>query len=187
MLKEKRINYAIGIIMGILILSFMAVPYMGDVTCYEVLDFLPIMKLLNEYDPHITAICTFIIITIIAVSLLMTLAMTGLVLRCTKYKQSKAENIVSTIYSSMLFVVIATTATLLILCLILIFKQDIDIKYGYIVLFAVIYLFPYFCATKFNLIFAIYMTVLITYIGIIFYILHEKVFIPLYKKSDSTV
>jgi len=184
MLREKRVNYAIGLFFCILIFGFMAAPFLGDATCYKMLDLFSLMKLLNQSYPLITAIYIFLILTLIAVSLTATLAIIGFVLKCTKYRQSKAENIVSVIYSSMLFIVIATTIVMLSLSLKYLIDAELGIRYGFIVLFVLVYILPYFCATKFNLSFAILMLVLITYVGIIFYVLHEKVFKPNYQKQQ---
>lgn len=185
MLKEKRINYAIGLFFCILILSFMSVPFFGDATCYELLEVFSIMPELGENSHLITAVYAFLIINLVAICLLTTLSIVGFVLKCTKYKQSKFENIISFIYSSMLFFIIASMFILLILSLIWLINAELKMKYGFIVLFAITYLFPYFCATKFNFIFAIFMTVCITYIGFIFVVLHEKIFKPLYYKNNS--
>lgn len=168
MLREKRINYAIGLIFCISIFGFMATPYFGEASCYEILDVFSLMKLLNQSYPLITAIYIFLILTLIAVSLTATLAIIGFVLKCTRYRQSEAENIVSLIYSSMLFIVITTTIIMLSLSLKYLIDAELGIKYGFIVLFVLVYILPYFCATKFNLAFAVFMLVLITYIGIIF-------------------
>lgn len=183
MLKEKRINYAIGFIFCILILSFMFAPYLGDATCYEILDIYAMMQIINESSPLITAIYAFLIMTLIAVSLIAVLAVTGFVLKCTKYKQSKAENIISVIYSSMLFFVIATLFVLLALSFLWLTNAQLRMKYGFIVLFAIIILFPYFCATKFNFAFTICILVLTIYLGIILLILHEKIFKPACHKT----
>ncbi len=183
MLKEKRINYAIGLIFCILLFGFMAAPFFGDATCYELLEAFAITHAIGENSPLVTVNYVFLIITIIAVILLSILAIIGFVLNCTKYRQSKAENIISIIYSLMLFFIIASMFVVLILSLIWLINAELKVKYGFIVLFSIIYLFPYFCATKFNFIFAVYMTVCITYLGFIFFILHEKVFKPAYYKK----
>ncbi len=185
MLKEKRFNYAIGLIFCILFLGFMSAPFIGDACCYELLELISIMHTINEYSSLVSAICSFIIVSIVAVCLLAVLAVTGFILKCSKYKQSKVECIISTIYSSTLFIVIAISASMLILSLVWLIKAELSIKYGLIVLFALIYFFPYFCATNFHTAFIIYMIVLFMNIGIIFYILHEKVFKPrCYKQSQ---
>lgn len=185
MLKEKRINYAIGLIFCILLFGFMAAPYFGDATCYELLEAFSITQVIGENSLLVTANNAFLIISIIAVALLSILAIIGFVLKCTKYSQSKAENIISIIYSLMLFFIIASMFVVLILSLVWLINAELKVKYGFIVLFAIIYLFPYFCATKFNFIFTVYMTVCITYLGFVFFILHEKVFKPAYYKKPS--
>ena len=186
MLKEKRINYAIGLIFSILILGFMSAPYFGEATCYGLLDVFSIMKLLGENSPLITTVYAFEIMALIEVSLLSILGISGFVLNCiNKYRHSKLENVISVIYSSLLFVIIATMFVLLILSLKWLIDADLKVKYGFIVLFAIIYLLPYFCATKFNLVFALYMTVCIPSLGIVFLILHDKIFKSAYQKTTS--
>ena len=95
MLKEKRINYAIGIILGCLLLGFMALQFVGEATCYDLLETLSLIVQLGLNEPIVTATATFVILTIIFVGLMLALAVTGFVLRCTKYKSGKAENVIS--------------------------------------------------------------------------------------------
>ena len=183
MLKEKRINYAIGLIFCILILGFMSAPYLGYMTCYEIFDLYAMMQIINESSPLFSAIYALLILTLIAVCLLFALAVTGFILKCTKYKNGKAENVISVIYSIMLFVIIATAVSLFILSFKWLNDSELKIRYGFIVLFLIIYLFPYFCATKFNFAFVIYTIAFIAALGILFYILHEKVFKTIYRKT----
>ncbi|MDE6598406.1 MAG: hypothetical protein K2K60_07185 [Clostridia bacterium] len=184
MLREKRINYAIGFAFGCLLLGIMAVPFLGEATCYELIDVLSIVKTLGENDPKVTAACTFVIINITVICLMLALAVTGFVLKCTKYKSSKAENVISWIYSSFIFVVIASTLTLLVLLIVWSISADADFRIGMLITLVLNLLLPYFCATKMNLAFCVYSVVMTSFFGVPIFILHIMVFSKRYKKNN---
>ncbi|MDE6200864.1 MAG: hypothetical protein K2M47_03175 [Clostridiales bacterium] len=160
MIKEQRINYAIGIIFSILLLSFMAAPYFGDTSCYGLLGVYNITHTLKEESRQLIATCIFAVISITLACILFSLAVAGFILRWTRYKQSKADVVISFAYSLLLFVIIATTVLMLIFSEVWFIKAQLQAKYGYIVIFVITFLFPMFCTTKLKYVLLTYLIVI---------------------------
>ena len=83
----------------------------------------------------------------------------------------------------MIFAVIATVFAMLILGFYWVNQAYLPYQYSMLVLLLIIYLLPYFCATKMNFAFVIYTLVLGVQIGIMFFLLHEKVFKKHYNNA----
>lgn len=160
MIKEQRFNYAIGIIFCILLLCFMSAPYFGDTSCYGLLGVFNIAHTLKEGSSQLIVACVFAVISITSACILFALAVAGFILRCTRYKQSKAEIVISFAYSLIMFVIIAATVLMLIFSEVWFIKAQLQAKYGYIVLFVITFLFPMFCTTKLKYVLLTYLIII---------------------------
>lgn len=167
MFKEKRINYAIGVVFGALILGFLGAPFLGVSTGYGVIEMIEISRILG--DDLTLALCAFDILVIIATCLMISLGVVGFVLKCTPLKNSKAEKVVSWIYSAM---VIATLVfAIIMICLVLGFDLNtIKPQYGYWVILGIIAIFPYFSVTKMPIVALAFLFLMTGWFGVGVYI-----------------
>ncbi len=191
MLIEKRFNYAFGIILCVLVLGFLCAPYIidayyiNDYSCYEFIrDFSAIRTIeeLNETRTLLLANYSLIILIIILACILVVFALMGIILKSTKYKESKAESLISTIYSLMLLVFIIAIYLLIVLSFTWYIKSSSGIGYSLILLYiAISALLPYFSATKFYAVFIAFKMLNSIIFGLVALALHRNLLKPRYE------